>query len=240
MILNKKGFTLVEIIITITIATILIGFWASKLNLFFQKEKTFSNIDWIYRNVLKQKIDLNLNKNSWYIFFNNDVKNFYSFYSDPYKKNKSFYINSWEILDKKYLNVSFFSPYFLDFTWKLVIENNNEKVEEEIIFDSLGKSNIFTIELGKIENMLLYITKDSNILTWNLQIINNSWDNSLSILNIYWIDYSNKELQLKNIEIVNNNWIFKNYSLENNKKIQIKEFKITFWDKDKNSAFLSF
>lgn len=240
--MNNKWFTLIELLIVITISVILISIWFSKMWNFFSYENTISNVDNINKNFLKNKISSNYTSSEKIFYFSKNLPQFYYVYNNTYDKEKDFYIMSW-VLNDNNLSLFIASDTILNQTWILNIENDNSVIKEELFFNSSWVTNrVVNIDIENINDYYLYFQDINNFnLTWKINIFQNSNDNSLFINRLIWTNFYNKELFLDYVKIINKkNWKnIINWFL-NDKLYKIKNIKIIFKDLSNNSSFLEF
>lgn len=239
--MNKKWFTLIELVIVLTIMVILIWIWFSKMWNFFSYENTISNVDNINKNFLKNKISSNYTSSEKIFYFNKNLPAFYYIYDNSYNKDKDFYISSW-VLNNNILTLNISSDNILSQTWILNIENENWLTKKELFFNSSWNTTSVDLDIKDINQNFLYFQDVNNyILSWKINIFQNSLDNSLFINRLIWKNFYNKELFLDYVKIINKkNWKnIINWYL-NNKLYQIKNLKIVFKDKNNNSSYLEF
>lgn len=240
--LNKKGFSLVELVIVLTIVVIMISFWFSKMTTFFSYENTVSNTDNINKNFLKNKILSNYNNENKEIYFSKSMSWIYTIYENPFLKNNNINVLTWIILEND-INISLYSDNILSQTWYIIVDDWDEISKNITYFNSSWVTNIsLNINKNQISNKSIYI-KDLNELniSWKLNIFKNSNDNSLNLNSIIWLNYSNNEIKFDSVKIIlDKNWKNIIKWIINNKSYLLKSVKISFVDKSNNKTFLEF
>jgi hypothetical protein len=243
MLKDIKWFTLVELLVVLTIVIILLAFWFSKLSNFSTSEATLSNIEGIKRNILNFKILSNLNDWQDELYFNRSFPLYYFEYYNRFNKTNSFYISSGSFLDNKLkFNISSFD--ILSSSWFLIIDDSKDVIEKDIYFNSSGTvNNTFEFDISKINNISIYVKNNTGkIITWNIKIYKNSIDDKLSINSIVGDDFYNSQSNFNIVKIISKkgskNEIYGFNSLW--EKRQLKKVYISYLDFYNNKWSLDF
>ncbi len=236
----KKWFTIVELIVVITIIVFLIWFWFMKISDFFSYNDTLTNIDKINKTIIDNKISSNFYNIQNIIYFDKQFNWFYYLYNDSFENNNSFFINSMYLENNSvYFNLS--SDNIFSSNKNIVLDNWDEIKIENVLFNwSWSTDKILSINKEKIDSTFIYI-KDLNgsIITWNIKIVSNSYKNDLILSNIIWINFANLEEKYDKLEIINwKNWKSLIYWFNSNIKNQVKKAKLSFIDKKDNFWYL--
>lgn len=235
-----RWFTLLELIIVITIVMIILSFWFINISNYLWNDDTLRNIEEINNNIINERIFSNFNNSKNVIYFSNSINWFYYVYNDNYWYNNDFYIKSWSILNDYTLEFYLSSDTILSKNLNLIIDNWFEIISKNIDFDSLWNTNLSNyIENKDIDNYKIYLKdNDWKKVTWNIKLISFSKKNDLFLNKIIWTNFSNFEIYYDSLEILSlNNWKTLIYWINNNLKQSLIKSRLIFIDKKNNIWF---
>lgn len=240
--MNKKWFSIVELVIVLTIWVILVGIWFSKMWDFFSYQNTISNIDNIYKNFLKNKISANYTGVERIFYFHKSSPQFYYVYDNTYNKTQDFYISSWTLnLKEDVVSLFLASENIVSQTWIINIQKKDDIIKRTIYFSS-SWSTSSSVDINNISDYEIFIEDIKGyILTWKINIFRNSSDNNLFLTNLIWENDYSTTLFLDYIKII----LQKNgkniiYWYVNNNKYKLKKVQVVFKDSLNNTSYLEF
>jgi hypothetical protein len=220
----------------------LVWFWFSKMNTFFKEEDAISNIDYIYNNVIKSKIKSTYYKSETIVYFNKKLSWFYSIYENNYDKSYYLYWYSWSLVNNN-LKLNLYSKNYLSSSWTIGLEKDWDFLEnKQLNFSASWVTEYIELDEQELEKKDILLKNSSNyILSWKLKLYPNSYDNSLSLLNIVWKDMNWNEISLDSVEIINSkDWINSKYGYKNNVKYKITKLTLWFIDRYNNWWYIEF